>query len=153
PPTHQTPTPPPNITSATPHTHTHTLFSLHAVNLPLLRQQHTHHLPLLILPPQLTSSKMARSGMLVVMALVVLVAALTNARYLPTRADDSRLEEIRELLREVLERTADGGSSISSSSSRVSGSGYDKRFLFKRAAAAEGGVAGEVVEPLLNLPQ
>ncbi|XP_069941784.1 uncharacterized protein [Cherax quadricarinatus] len=96
---------------------------------------------------------MARSGMLVVMALVVLVAALTNARYLPTRADDSRLEEIRELLREVLERTADGGSSISSSSSRVSGSGYDKRFLFKRAAAAEGGVAGEVVEPLLNLPQ
>nr|XP_045612829.1 uncharacterized protein LOC123767305 [Procambarus clarkii] len=96
--------------------------------------------------PQLTSSEMARTGVVVVVvALVVVAAALTHARYLPTRADDSRLEDIRELLREVLERTADGGNT------RVTGSGYDRQFLFKRAAS-EGGVA-EVMEPLHNLPQ
>ncbi|XP_071548536.1 uncharacterized protein Proc isoform X2 [Panulirus ornatus] len=90
---------------------------------------------------------MARTGVLVVVvALVVLAAALTQARYLPTRADDARLEEIRELLREILERTAEGGSN-----SRVSSTGYEKRFLYKRAVP-EGGAA-EMVEPLVNLPQ
>ncbi|XP_063883047.1 uncharacterized protein LOC135112535 [Scylla paramamosain] len=94
---------------------------------------------------------MARTGFLVVVvALVVLAAAVCQARYLPTRADDSRLDEIRELLRELLERTAEGGVGGSSSSSgRMA---YDKRFLFKRAAPVEV-AGGEVVEPLLNLPQ
>ncbi|XP_042240063.1 uncharacterized protein LOC121878128 [Homarus americanus] len=88
---------------------------------------------------------MTRTGLVVVVALVVLAAALTQARYLPTRADDTRLDEIRELLREMLERTAEGANS------RISGSGYDKRFMYKRSVPEEG--AAEMVQPALNLPQ
>lgn len=54
---------------------------------------------------------------------------------------------------QILERTAEGG--LSSSSNNGVRMPYDKRFLFKRAAAAvaPAGGAEEVVEPLLNLPQ
>lgn len=59
--------------------------------------------PLLCPLPLHPTHQMARSGtVLVVVALVVVMAAaLCQARYLPTRADDSRLEEIKDLLREV----------------------------------------------------
>ncbi|XP_042871682.1 uncharacterized protein LOC122255783 [Penaeus japonicus] len=105
---------------------------------------------------------MCRSSVFIVLGLVVMVAAVTQARYLPTRADDSRLDEIRELIRELLERTAEGGNN------RMMGnSGYEKRYLFKRSAIPEGNsnsninsnskisnlVGGEVATPLINLPQ
>ncbi|ROT80119.1 hypothetical protein C7M84_001168 [Penaeus vannamei] len=65
---------------------------------------------------------MCRSSVFIVLGLVVMVAAVSQARYLPTRADDSRLDEIRELIRELLERTAEGGNNR-----MMANSGYEKR--------------------------
>ncbi|XP_063589749.1 uncharacterized protein LOC134766750 [Penaeus indicus] len=104
---------------------------------------------------------MCRSSVFIVLGLVVMVAAVSQARYLPTRADDSRLDEIRELIRELLERTAEG-----SNNRMMANSGYEKRYLFKRSAIPEGSssnsnnnnhlsnvAGGEVATPLINLPQ
>ncbi|XP_076065147.1 uncharacterized protein LOC143039177 [Oratosquilla oratoria] len=60
---------------------------------------------------------------MVLLAGVVALAVVVNGRYLPTRGDDSRLEEIKEMLAEVLGRVAESGSRSSSD--------YDKRFLYK----------------------
>ncbi|XP_068214963.1 uncharacterized protein [Palaemon carinicauda] len=102
---------------------------------------------------------MARTVLVVLMAVLVLMATVSHARYLPTRADDSRMEEIREILREILERTADGSSSSPGRSS--TGFGYDKRFIYKRSAGGDAanmavgstGLSGERVAPLYNLAQ
>ncbi|KAF2349849.1 hypothetical protein FHG87_019396, partial [Trinorchestia longiramus] len=53
------------------------------------------------------------SSLKFVMALAVLVVVLgmlggCEGRYLPTRGDDARLEEIRMMLRDLLEGTASG---------------------------------------------
>ncbi|XP_064111375.1 uncharacterized protein LOC135218853 [Macrobrachium nipponense] len=110
---------------------------------------------------------MARTVLVVLMAVLVLMAAtVSHARYLPTRADDSRMEEIREILREILERTADGSSSSPGSRSSSTGFGYDKRFIYKRsvlggdasnmavgASSSSSGLSGERVAPLYNLAQ
>lgn len=50
-----------------------------------------------------------------------------EGRYLPTRGDDTRLEEIRAMLRELLDGSAEG---------RNAPPAFDKRFVFKRAAEA-----------------
>jgi len=49
----------------------------------------------------------------------------TEGRYLPTRSDDSRKEEIREILREILENQMDRKD-------------FSKRFLIRRSTDAEG---------------
>lgn len=107
---------------------------------------------------KLTTVEMARTVLVVLMAALVLLAAVSEARYLPTRADDSRLEEIRELLREILERTADGSNSASNNRA---GFGYDKKFIYKRSIGDSSAVApavpvagmGERMVPLFNLAQ
>lgn len=76
---------------------------------------------------------MVRGCVLMTLVVVCLTAALSEARYLPTRADDTRLDEIRELLRELLERANEGNA--------VRAGGYEKRFMFKRSVSGSDGAA------------
>jgi len=55
--------------------------------------------------------------LLVLVVVLVVVGAVVEGRYLPTRGDDQRLEEIRSLLRDLIQ-----------------GSGYAPRMVKREAA-------------------
>nr|UES72890.1 proctolin [Carausius morosus] len=57
------------------------------------------------------------------MLLVVCVWAVTEARYLPTRGQDDRLDRLRELLRDLLEGEMEKTSNANS---------YDRHLIYKR---------------------
>ncbi|XP_059478970.1 uncharacterized protein LOC132198774 [Neocloeon triangulifer] len=74
-------------------------------------------------------------NMLVACALLAVIAVLlspSEARYLPTRGQDDRLDRLRELLKDLLEGDMERGVNPAPNA-------YDKRYFFKReVGAAEG---------------
>ncbi|KDR11073.1 uncharacterized protein LOC110837415 [Zootermopsis nevadensis] len=64
-----------------------------------------------------------RQAVLLALMLVVMYAA-TEARYLPTRSQDDRLDRLRELLRDLLESEVE--------KTNVNNNSYDRRMLYKR---------------------
>jgi hypothetical protein len=64
-----------------------------------------------------------RCSQAVLLALVLLaVYVTTEARYLPTRSQDDRLDRLRELLRDLLESEIE----------KTNVNNYDRRILYKR---------------------
>lgn len=62
-----------------------------------------------------------RQAVLLALVLVAFYAA-TEARYLPTRSQDDRLDRLRELLRDLLESEAE----------KTNVNNYERRILYKR---------------------
>ncbi|KAK4294211.1 hypothetical protein Pmani_033151 [Petrolisthes manimaculis] len=89
----------------------------------------------------------------------VVVSGQTEARYLPTRADDSGITQMKDLIKQLQETlreiVAISGSTNSDMGPRMSS--YDKRYLYKRSATSSSSLPAEgdaeVPQPLLNLPQ
>ncbi|XP_025016906.1 uncharacterized protein LOC107363644 [Tetranychus urticae] len=82
---------------------------------------------------------------LLTMVVVVIVSTIVSARYLPTRNDDTRKEQIKELLRMFLEasNSSPDVDSIQGTAKRSPGSLFDYRgtnnpsYLIKRTAIEE----------------
>lgn len=65
-----------------------------------------------------------KSSLVLAVLLLVLASNVSDGRYLPTRSDDSRKEEIREILQELLD-------------TRMDRSAFAKRFLVRGSSEPE----------------
>ncbi|XP_065335971.1 uncharacterized protein LOC135936892 [Cloeon dipterum] len=79
----------------------------------------------------MASSSSSLRHLLVACALLAVVAVLlspTEARYLPTRGQDDRLDRLRELLKDLFEGDLERNAAANA---------YEKRYFFKREISPE----------------